>query len=71
MELNDTEMMIGLGGLAVTAIGAWWLKNRSKVVAKIEDIVDDVEEAIEEATGLDVDLSEVVDEAMENCGRCR
>ena len=68
-------MMIGLGGLAINrflaAIGAWWLKNRNKLLPTLigkdtDDIVDDVEERSQLRTQpvWMWNLSEVVDEAM-------
>lgn len=42
------------------------LRNDKKLRAKLADAVDDIEEAIEDATGLDVEISEAVEEVLES-----
>lgn len=41
------------------------LRNNKNLRAKLAEAVDNLEEVIEDATGLDVELSEVVDDALE------
>jgi len=45
-------LLTGLG-VAGAAVAGWWLKNRGKT---IEQIADKIEDAIEDATGIDVEL---------------
>jgi len=59
---EQTQILIGIGGLAVTAIGGWWLKNRNKTITEIADAL---EEVVEDLTGRDVELDEVVSDVME------
>lgn len=42
------------------------LRNDKKLRAKLADAVDDIEEAIEDVTGLDVEISEAVEEVIES-----
>lgn len=42
------------------------LRNDKKLRAKLADAVDDIEEAIEDATGLDVEISDAVEEVLES-----
>ena len=58
---EQTQILIGLGGLAITAIGGWWLKNRGNAVAKIADKLEDV---VEDLTGKDIELDEVVSDVL-------
>ena len=58
---EQTQILIGIGGLAITAIGGWWLKNRGKAVSKIADALEDV---VEDLTGKDIELDEVVSDVL-------
>jgi len=58
----ETNMMILAGlGLIVSAVTTWWYKNKSNVLKKV---ADELEDRIEEATGLDIELDSVIDEAV-------
>jgi len=63
MEIEQTQILIGLGGLAITAIGGWWLKNRGNAVTKIADALEDV---VEDLTGKDIELDDVVSDVMDS-----
>ena len=55
-------MMILAGlGLIVSAVTTWWYKNKSNVLKKV---ADELEDRIEDATGLDIELDSVIDEAV-------
>jgi|TARA_R110000850_G_scaffold212919_1_gene338921 hypothetical protein len=58
----ETNMMILAGlGLIVSAVTTWWYKNKSNVLKKV---ADELEDRIEDATGLDIELDSVIDEAV-------
>lgn len=60
---EQTQILIGLGGLAITAIGGWWLKNRGKTVTQIADKLEDL---VEDLTGKDIELDDVVSDVMDS-----
>jgi predicted transcriptional regulator len=58
----DTEVMVIATALASYVAGwasNWWMQNRKSVLSKIENKLEDT---IEEVTGLDVELSDAVEE---------
>jgi|TARA_Y100000310_G_C20361678_1_gene659271 ABC-type glycerol-3-phosphate transport system substrate-binding protein len=59
VEMN-TLLLIGLG-IAAAAVTAWWMRNRG---ASIKRIADAIEDKIEDATGLDVELDSVVEDVV-------
>jgi len=64
----EQEMIYLAGAAGVVIAGAaarWWKKNRSKIAEQLETALDSVEDAIEDATGVDVELSDAVSEVME------
>lgn len=61
----SSEQIAFIVALAATLILPLWMKYRSSLLGKVEEVLDDVEDLIEEKTGIDVQLSEVVEEVME------
>jgi len=61
----SSEQIAFIVALAATLILPLWMKYRSSLLGKVEEVLDDVEDLIEEKTGIDVELSEVVEEVME------
>ena len=59
METN-TMILIGLG-LIASAVAAWWYKNKGNVLKKV---ADELEDKIEDLTGLDLELDSVVDDVV-------
>ena len=54
----ETNMIILAGlGLAVSAAAAWWMKNRSTTISSLADAIED---KIEDVTGIDLELDDVV-----------
>lgn len=64
MEI-DTELIVAAVGFVAVGAGAWWAKKRGSALKALNDLADSAEEAIEDLTGLDVELNEVVEEALE------
>tara|TARA_B100000029_G_scaffold486937_1_gene541815 strand:- start:6594 stop:7028 length:435 start_codon:yes stop_codon:yes gene_type:complete len=60
VEVN-TVLLIGLG-IAASAVAAWWLRNRSGSITKLADAIED---KIEDATGVDLELDSVVEDIVE------
>tara|TARA_Y100000389_G_C17252342_1_gene408739 strand:- start:226 stop:657 length:432 start_codon:yes stop_codon:yes gene_type:complete len=59
METN-TMILIGLG-LIASAVATWWYKNKGNVLKKV---ADELEDKIEDLTGVDVELDDVVDDLV-------
>jgi len=59
METN-TIILIGLG-LIASAVATWWYKNKGNVLKKV---ADELEDKIEDITGVDVELDDVVDDLV-------
>lgn len=63
---QDMMYLVGAAGVVIAGAAArWWTKNRNKIADQIEETLDAVEDAIESATGVDVELSDAVEEIME------
>lgn len=61
----DTELIVAIGGFVAVGVGAWWAKKRGTALKTLNELADAAEELIEETTGIDVELNDVVDEVME------
>lgn len=61
----DTELIVAIGGFVAVGVGAWWAKKRGAALKTLNELADAAEELIEETTGIDVELNDVVDEVME------
>ena len=56
----ETNMMILAGlGIAATAAAGWWMKNRSTTISGLADAIED---KIEDVTGIDLELDDVVED---------
>jgi len=61
MELETTQIGIALASYAAGMVTNWWWANRKKVTGAIEETL---EEKIEELTGIDIELDEVIEEVV-------
>tara|TARA_R100000908_G_C3735278_1_gene133401 strand:- start:347 stop:772 length:426 start_codon:yes stop_codon:yes gene_type:complete len=59
MEIETAQIGIALASYVAGIASNWWWENRKKVLGNIEETLED---KIEELTGLDVELGDVVDE---------
>jgi len=58
-------LLIALATLVALALPLW-MKYKSQILNRFSEKLDDLEEVIEETTGIDVELSEVVEEVLED-----
>tara|TARA_R110002110_G_scaffold209332_6_gene421756 strand:+ start:2448 stop:2882 length:435 start_codon:yes stop_codon:yes gene_type:complete len=62
MIIMETNMMILVGlGLIVSAVATWWYKNKDKI---LKNVADELEDEIENLTGIDIELDSVVEDAV-------
>ena len=59
METN-TLIVIGIG-LIASAVAGWWYKKKGNLLTKV---ADELEDKIEDITGVDVELDDVVDDLV-------
>ncbi len=59
MEIETAQIGIALASYVAGIASNWWWENRKKVLGNIEETLED---KIEELTGLDIELGDVVDE---------
>ena len=59
MDTNTIILLIL--GIIATAATTWWLRNKTNLLAKVSD---ELEERIEDLTGVDIDLDAVVDDVV-------
>ena len=59
MEIEIAQIGLALASYVAGIISNWWWENRKKVLGTIEETLED---KVEELTGLDVELSEIIDE---------
>ena len=59
METN-TLIVIGIG-LIASAVAGWWYKNKGNLLKKV---TDELEDKIEDITGVDVELDDVVEDLV-------
>jgi|TARA_B110000285_G_C15118809_1_gene615822 uncharacterized alkaline shock family protein YloU len=61
MELETTQIGIALASYVAGMASNWWWANRKKITDTIEETLED---KVEELTGMELELSEVVDEVV-------
>lgn len=64
MDLSSEQILFVVALLATLALPIW-MKYKETLAKKAEDLLDDVEDLIEERTGIDVELSDAVDEVLD------
>ena len=58
MEIETAQIGIALASYVAGIVSNWWWANRKKVLGTIEETLED---KVEELTGLDVELGEIID----------
>jgi hypothetical protein len=61
MEIETTQIGIALASYVAGMASNWWWANRKKITDTIEETLED---KIEELTGMEIELSEVVDDVV-------
>lgn len=64
MDLSSEQILFVVALLATLALPIW-MKYKEALTKKTEELLDDVEDLIEEKTGIDVELSDAVDEVLD------
>ena len=65
MALSN-EQILFIVALVAALILPLWMRHKDKLMKKAEEVLDDVEDIIEDKTGLDIELSDAVGEVLED-----